>query len=102
MQDGRTVGIVAVTAVKSGDLVQVGDIFAVAVTDIPKNEAGDGIAEGVFLLPKLETDDVKTGKKMYLKDGKLQLDGAGNHPLVGVAWADAGVNAARVAVRLNG
>ncbi|BEB85066.1 hypothetical protein VEE21_05570 [Escherichia coli] len=85
--------IVASAAISSGDLVQVGDVFAVALTDIPQGETGDGITEGVFMLPKLKTDDMKTGKKVYLKSGKVQLTNSGSDPLVGVVWADAGTSA---------
>ncbi|MFN1950442.1 capsid cement protein, partial [Escherichia coli] len=35
--------IVASAAISSGDLVQVGDVFAVALTDIPQGETGDGM-----------------------------------------------------------
>ncbi len=75
VEEGKTVAIVASAAISSGDLVQVGDIFAVALTDIPQGETGDGMTEGVFMLPKLKTDDMKTGKKVYLKSGKVQLTG---------------------------
>ncbi len=75
--------IVASAAISSGDLVQVGDVFAVALTDIPQGETGDGLTEGVFMLPKLKTDDMKTGKKVYLKSGKVQLTNSGSDPLVG-------------------
>ncbi len=73
VEEGKTVAIVASAAISSGDLVQVGDVFAVALTDIPQGETGDGMTEGVFMLPKLKTDDMKTGKKVYLKSGKVQL-----------------------------
>ncbi|EHC4408760.1 DUF2190 family protein [Escherichia coli] len=63
------------------------------VTDIPQGETGDGLTEGVFMLPKLKTDDMKTGKKVYLKSGKVQLTNSGSDPLVGVVWADAGTRA---------
>lgn len=75
VEEGKTVAIVASAAISSGDLVQVGDVFAVALTDIPQGETGDGMTEGVFILPKLKTDDMKTGKKVYLKSGKVQLSG---------------------------
>ncbi|HBH4450809.1 TPA: DUF1441 family protein, partial [Escherichia coli] len=41
------------------------DQIALRVTDIAKGEIGDGMTEGVFMLPKLKTDDMKTGKKVY-------------------------------------
>ncbi|EBA6588872.1 DUF2190 family protein, partial [Salmonella enterica] len=40
VEDGKTIEIVATTSLKSGDLVQVGDMFAVAVTDITVGSAG--------------------------------------------------------------
>ncbi|MER2743993.1 DUF2190 family protein, partial [Escherichia coli] len=83
VEEGKTVAIVASAAISSGDLVQVGDVFAVALTDIPQGETGDGLTEGVFMLPKLKTDDMKTGKKVYLKSGKVQLTNSGSDPLVG-------------------
>ncbi|WP_285516889.1 DUF2190 family protein [Escherichia coli] len=81
--------------------MRVGDVFAVALTDIPQGETGDGMTEGVFMLPKLKTDDMKTGKKVYLKSGKVQLTNSGSDPLVGVVWADAGTSAEEVPVKLN-
>ncbi len=36
---------------------------------IPAGEAGDGFAEGVFLLPKQSADDIQSGAVVYLKDG---------------------------------
>ncbi|WP_230041933.1 DUF2190 family protein [Escherichia coli] len=101
VEDGKTVAIVAGADISSGDLVQVGDIFAVALTGIPQGETGDGMAEGVFMLPKLKTDDMKTGMKVYLKSGKVQLTNSGSDPRVGVVWADAGTGAEDVPVKLN-
>ena len=96
VEEGKTVAIVASAAISSGDLVQVGDVFAVALTDIPQGETGDGMTEGVFMLPKLKTDN-----KVYLKSGKVQLTNSGSDPLVGVVWADAGTSAEEVPVKLN-
>ena len=84
VEEGKTVAIVASAAISSGDL-----------------ETGDGMTEGVFMLPKLKTDDMKTGKKVYLKSGKVQLTNSGSDPLVGVVWADAGTSAEEVPVKLN-
>ncbi|WP_141031161.1 capsid cement protein, partial [Salmonella enterica] len=50
VQAGTTLAITATAAVKSGDLVQAGDVFVVAVTDIAAGATGDGIAHGVFLV----------------------------------------------------
>ncbi|EBD2436896.1 DUF2190 family protein [Salmonella enterica] len=102
VEDGKTIEIVATTSLKSGDLVQVGDMFAVAVTDIAAGSAGTGIAEGVFSVPKLATEDIASGKKVYLKDGAVQTDATGGLPFVGVAWASTANGDESVPVKLNG
>ncbi|WP_103755466.1 DUF2190 family protein [Escherichia coli] len=93
--------IVASAGISMRELVQGCDVGAVARNDSPQGETGDGLSEGVFMLPKLKTDDMKTGKKVYLKSGKVQLTNSGSDPLVGVVWADAGTSAEEVPVKLN-
>ncbi|WP_434786210.1 DUF2190 family protein [Salmonella enterica] len=78
VEDGKTIEIVATTSLKSGDLVQVGDMFAVAVTDIA------------------------VGKKVYLKDNVVQTDATGSLPYVGVVWAPAANGDETVPVKING
>lgn len=102
IQAGVTIEIKATAAVKSGDLVAVGDIVAVAITDIATGAIGDGFAVGVFNVPKLAADKMAAGKKVYLKDGKVQLDATGNLPFVGVTWAEAPANTEFAAVKING
>ncbi|EHQ3697581.1 DUF2190 family protein [Salmonella enterica] len=102
VEDGKTVEIVATASLKSGDLVQIGDMFAVAVTDIAAGSAGTGIAEGVFSVPKLVTADIAAGKKVYLKDGAVQTDATGGLPYVGVTWAPAANGDGTIPVKLNG
>lgn len=102
IQAGDTIEIKATSDVKSGELVTIGDIVAVAITDIATGAIGDGFAVGVFNVPKLATDKMAAGKKVYLKDGKVQLDATGNLPFVGVTWVDAAANTEFVAVKING
>ncbi|EGC5137341.1 DUF2190 family protein [Salmonella enterica subsp. enterica] len=102
VEDGKTIEIVATTSLKSGDLVQVGDMFAVAVTDIAAGSAGTGIAERVFSIPKLTTEDIAVGKKVYLKDNVVQTDATGSLPYVGVVWAPAANGDETVPVKING
>ncbi|EBS7338337.1 DUF2190 family protein [Salmonella enterica] len=102
VEDGKTVEIVATASLKSGDLVQIGDMFAVAVTDIAAGSAGTGIAEGVFSVPKLVTEDIAAGKNVYLKDGAVQTDSTGGLPYVGVTWAPAANGDGTIPVKLNG
>ncbi|HAF4435257.1 TPA: DUF2190 family protein [Salmonella enterica] len=102
VEDGKTITLTASAAVKSGDLVQVGDMFAVAVTDIAAGSTGTGIAEGVFSVPKLVTADIAAGKNVYLKDGAVQTDATGGLPYVGVTWAPAANGDGTIPVKLNG
>ncbi|ECI4647219.1 DUF2190 family protein [Salmonella enterica subsp. enterica serovar Ball] len=102
VEDGRTITLTAASEVKSGGLVQVGDIFVVAVTDIAAGSEGTGIAEGVFSVPKLTTEDIAVGKKVYLKDNAVQADATGSLPYVGVVWAPAAEGDETVPVKING
>lgn len=102
IQAGSTIEIKATDEVKSGELVTVGDVVAVAITDIAIGNVGDGLAVGVFSLPKLATDNMAAGKKVYLKDGKVQLDATGSLPFVGLTWAAAAVGIDVVSVKING
>ncbi|EBU8701541.1 recombinase RecA, partial [Salmonella enterica subsp. enterica serovar Kokomlemle] len=70
--------------------------------DIAAGSAGTGIAEGVFSVPKLATEDIAVGKKVYLKDGIVQTDATGGLPFVGVAWTSAANGDESVPVKLNG
>ncbi len=102
VQDGTTIELVNAgdQTILSGAAVVVGSMVAVAITDIPAGEAGDGFAEGVFLLPKQSADDIQSGAVVYLKDGVVQLaaDGA---VAAGVARENAPANSATVAVKIN-
>ncbi|UAN65914.1 DUF2190 family protein [Serratia sp. JSRIV006] len=103
VQDGMTIPVTNAGAepILSGAPVVVGDLVAVAITDIAPGITGDGFARGVWRLPKLATDDIAQGKKVYLKDGKIQLAATGA-VAAGVAWGAAEASSDFVAVRING
>ncbi|MBE0151837.1 DUF2190 family protein [Serratia sp. PL7] len=103
VQDGMTIPVTnaGATDILSGAPVVVGDLIAVAITTIPVGVTGDGFARGVWQLPKLAADDIPQGKKVYLKDGKIQLSATGGIA-AGVAWAAAGASSEFIAVRING
>ncbi|MCA7012516.1 DUF2190 family protein [Dickeya dadantii] len=102
VQDGNTIAITAgASDINSGDLVAVGDIVAVALVDIPAGATGDCLANGVFTCQKLAADAITRGKKLYLKDGKLQLS-ATDAVYAGIAWDAAAANATVVDVKING
>lgn len=102
VQGGKTIPLVnsGQGEILSGDPVVIGSVIAVAVTDIPAGQTGDGFAEGVFLLPKLLADDITAGARVYLKDGEIQLDET-DAVAAGVAWDVAGTGVTVVEVKIN-
>ncbi|HHD8778256.1 DUF2190 family protein, partial [Escherichia coli] len=56
----------------------------------------------VFSIPKLTTEDIAVGKKVYLKDNVVQTDATGSLPYVGVVWAPAANGDETVPVKING
>ncbi|CDG47124.1 DUF2190 family protein [Serratia symbiotica] len=102
VQNGNTIAITAGAAtITSGDPVVVGDLVAVAMTDIAPGHTGDGFVFGVFQLPKLAADTIPVGKKVFIKDGVVQL-AATDAVAVGYAWEAAVKDVTVVAVKLNG
>ncbi|MBJ9137933.1 DUF2190 family protein [Citrobacter farmeri] len=103
VQDGKTIPLVNASSddILSGEPVAVGKLIAVAITDIPSGQTGDGFAEGVFLLPKLPADAVTAGEVVYLKDGKIQIE-ATDAVEAGIAWEDAEANVTVIEVKING
>ncbi|HID8434790.1 TPA: DUF2190 family protein [Serratia marcescens] len=102
VQNGNTIAITAAVAeIASGDPVVVGDLVAVAITDIATGRTGDGFVSGVFQLPKLAADIIPAGKKVFIKDGVVQL-AATDAVAAGFAWEAAAKDVTVVAVKLNG
>ena len=101
-QDGKTIPLVnsGATDVHSGDPVVVGKLIAVAITDIPAGDTGDGFTEGVFLLSKVSADAVTAGAQVYLKDGKITIEET-DAVAAGIAWEDAAANITVVEVKIN-
>ncbi|HBU9578357.1 TPA: DUF2190 family protein, partial [Klebsiella pneumoniae] len=54
VQEGKTIHLVNAgqEPILSGAAVVVGELIAIAITDIPGGDTGDGLTEGVFQLPK--------------------------------------------------
>lgn len=102
VQEGKTIALVnsGATDILSGEPVTIGTLIAVAITDIPAGNTGDGFTEGVFLLPKLPADAITVGTQVYLKDGNIQKT-ATDAVTAGVAWEDAGANTTVVEVKIN-
>jgi len=103
IQDGNTISITnnGNEDIVSGSAVAVGDLIAVAVTDIPGSGVGDGLVKGVFQLPKLSADVVPAGAKVYLASGTVQLE-ATDAVFAGYAWEAAGAGDTVIDVKING
>ena len=102
IQDGHTIAIAntGTEPILSGSPVAIGDMVAVAITDIKPGFTGDGCARGVMELPKLAADNIAQGKSVYLKDGKIQLTATDAIP-AGKAWEAAGASSTTVLVGIN-
>lgn len=103
IQEGKTIALTnaGTEEIASGELVVVGDLVAVAITDIAVADTGDGFTEGVFQLPKLAADVIAAGQKVYSLDGTIQLD-ATDAVYAGYAWEAAAAGDTVVSVKLNG
>jgi predicted RecA/RadA family phage recombinase len=93
IQEGVTVTVTAPADVTSGSLVVVGSIVGVAAFDALSGADVEIDTEGVFSLPKVTTDVVTQGAKLYWDSGASKLTvtaGTGSKPLVGYARSAAG------------
>ena len=78
VQEGQTISITNTgqAVIESGAPVVLGSLLVVSLVDIAPNETGTGMAEGVFLLPKVSPDAIPAGTKVYIADGEIQLAAA--------------------------
>jgi len=85
--------------VKSGDLVAVGDVAGVAVTDAVVGRPLALHVTGVYKVPKPTTFAVSQGQSLYYASGVL--DGGGTGKFVGYAWEAAAATDTTVLLRLR-
>ncbi len=93
IQPGETITVAAPATTTSGSLVVVGSLIGVAELDAASGADVQIATEGVFSLPKVTTDVVTQGDKLYWDSvaGKLTVTpGTNSKPLVGFARAAAG------------
>lgn len=93
VQDGKTITVIAPAAVASGQLVVAGSIVGVAAFDAASGAEVEVTMEGVFELPKVATDVIAQGDKLYWDPSQAKLTktaGTGSKPMVGVAVVAAG------------
>ncbi|WP_313687562.1 capsid cement protein [Pantoea sp.] len=89
VQNGNTILLLNAgsAAIASGSAVVIGNIVAIAITDIAVQDTGDGFTEGVFQLPKASADVFTPGAAVYVSDGTAQASADGG-VYAGIAWED--------------
>ena len=101
INSGKTIVFTATNDVVGGDLVTVGSIVGVAVSDIPAGEEGILETEGVFELPPAESAAIAQGAVVYVTtQGKIASSEAGN-TRAGIAWAARTMGESVVRVKIN-
>jgi len=104
VQNGDYVEFTAGATITSGQLVQVGSLHGVSVTDVANGAKGTLAMEGVFTLPKLTAaagDACTAGGPVYFSSGSVSgSDSSGTRKLVGHSLAAAAQAATTVQVRL--
>lgn len=102
IQNGDTIDFVATKAIKSGDVVQLNDLAAIAVTDIENGVIGTGIVGGVWRVKAKQSDDIQQGATLYWDNGAGEATTTkGSHKRLGVAWSNSGTSSAEVDVKIN-
>ncbi|MBL4833648.1 MAG: DUF2190 family protein [Pseudomonas sp.] len=105
VQDGDIVTVIAPSGgVKSGDLVRVGHILGVAITDAAEGDEVELKTTGVHDLPKTSAQAWAVGAPIYsiaASNLLTNVPGTGNY-LVGVATEVAASPSGFGRVRLNG
>jgi predicted RecA/RadA family phage recombinase len=104
LQQGDFVTVAAPSGgVSSGDLVIVGAIAGIALTDADATKDVNLQTRGVFTLPKLSTEVITQGAAVSwdIDPGQVVLPDSGHYPL-GTAIEAAGNGDTTVAVRLDG
>jgi predicted RecA/RadA family phage recombinase len=106
VQNGDFIDFTAGATIESGDLVQVGSLFGVSMTDVANGAKGTLALKGVFELPKLVAagDAVAAaGDPVYFKTGKVTGDDdTASNPLCGYALEAAAAAKTTVKVKLLG
>lgn len=101
VQDGNTVRFTATANVKSGDVVMLENLVAVAVSDVAQGGVGVGLTTGVFTVKAKAADDIKQGAIVYWSAADGATTTAGSNKRLGVAWRASGASVETVDVKIN-
>ena len=103
VQKGENITLASPAVIKSGDPVLVGKLFGVAAGDAVQDAPLDLVTVGVFRLPKVSTQVLSVGDKLYFDAvAKLVTTTAGGNSYIGVAIEPAANPSGEALVRLNG
>lgn len=108
-QPGKVIDFVATGDVVSGQVVRIGQILGVSVTDVANGATGQAHIEGVFLVPKVTAAVIAKGESLVWDASAAKFDDNLATPATGdvsgaaaVAF-EAGANGATtLAVRFTG
>lgn len=102
IQNGDVIHITAKQAVKSGELVLIGDLATVAITHLAQGETGAMSVAGVWEVAAKSSDNITQGAKVYWDDSeKVVTTTKGSNKAVGIAWTDSPSSVGTVTVKLN-
>ncbi|ARA70939.1 TPA: DUF2190 family protein [Pasteurella multocida] len=102
IQDGDTLRFTAKKAVKSGDVVVVGEMVGVAITDVENKAQGVLRVTGVFTVKAKQADNIEKGAVLYWDESAGEATTTkGSHKVLGKAWSDSGTSSTEVDVKLN-
>lgn len=101
IQNGDTIDFVAKKAIKSGDVVMLQDLAAIAVTHVENNATGTGIVGGVWRVKAKQADDIKQGDMLYWSETDGATKTKGTDKKIGIAWSDSGTSSTEVDVKIN-
>lgn len=95
------------SAISSGDVVVIGNLVGIALTDIATDETGSVALEGVFTVPKVSAAVIAQGEKVIWDASAGAFDDSAAAPATGdvsnccVAMEAAGNGVTSIAVKLN-
>jgi predicted RecA/RadA family phage recombinase len=109
IQPGHVIQHSPAAAVSSGDVVVIGNILGVALSDIAASASGQVQITGVFSCPKASAAVIKAGETLTWDVSAVAFDDNAATPATGdvtgaaaIAFADAGAGTTTLAVKFTG
>lgn len=102
IQNGDTIDFIAAQAIKSGEVVVLGSLIAIAVTDIENQATGTGIVNGVWRVKAKQSDNITQGAVLYWDVAQKEATTTkGSNAVLGKAWNNSGTSSVEVDVKIN-